>query len=302
MVKTIIPESKEHWLQLRSKNINSTEVAALFHCSPYITEFELWHRKKENISVDFEPTERVVWGTRLESAIANGIAEDNGLKIRQMKEYIFDEELRLGSSFDFAIEPDGILEIKNVDGLAFRDGWTGSEDDGSVEAPIFIEFQVQNELLVSSKKYALIGAFVGGNKTVLLRREPNLKVFEAIKAKVAAFWKSVDENVPPQPDFSRDVDTISKLYGYAEPGKVFDGRGNESLSSLMDKYKKTRDAAKEAEAARDAIKAECLTLIGDAEKVLGDGWSISAGIVGPAHIEYDRPGYRTFRPNFRKEK
>jgi predicted phage-related endonuclease len=43
---TTTPNDKNHWLELRSQNINSTESACLFGISPYITEFELYHRKQ----------------------------------------------------------------------------------------------------------------------------------------------------------------------------------------------------------------------------------------------------------------
>ena len=37
--------SEQAWLQQRAKDVTSTEVSALFGLSPYMTEFELWHRK-----------------------------------------------------------------------------------------------------------------------------------------------------------------------------------------------------------------------------------------------------------------
>jgi len=129
--ETIIPANESEWLALRTKDITSTDVAALFGLSPYCTLFELWHRKKNLTSVDFEATEWVKWGQRLQDSIAAGVAEDNGWVIRRMSEYVRIPELRIGASFDFSIETEyerpsetfekGLLEIKNVDSLAFRD-------------------------------------------------------------------------------------------------------------------------------------------------------------------------------------
>src|SRR3990172_11795006 len=120
-VETIKPKNEAEWLSLRMKDITSTEISALFGISPYSTEFELWHRKKNKLYVDFEETERMTWGLRLQNAIAKGIAEDQGWKVRRMNEYIRIPELRIGASFDFSIEgkdiEPGILEIKNVDSL-----------------------------------------------------------------------------------------------------------------------------------------------------------------------------------------
>src|ERR1700690_947728 len=143
--ETITPRDETHWHELRSKVITSTEVAALFGISPWMTLFELWHRKKNQTIVQIEPNTRMVWGNRLESAIANGVAEDYKLTIRPMKEFIQIPSWRLGASFDYAIDPDGGMEVKNVDGLAYKDGWLIQGD--MIEAPPHIEIQGQTQFL-----------------------------------------------------------------------------------------------------------------------------------------------------------
>ena len=43
-----------------------------------------------------------------------------------------------------------------------------------------------------------------------------------------------------------------------------------------------------------------LMAIGDAEKVIGNGFNISAGMVGECPIEYIRKGYRLFKLTWKK--
>lgn len=296
--QTITPRDKQHWLELRKPLITSTEVAALFGLSPWVTEYELWHRKHDNLEIEFEPNERMLWGTRLEAAIAAGVAEDEKLSIRKMDEFIFDPEKRLGASFDYAIGEDGILEIKNVDSLIFKDGWIVSDDN--VEAPVHIEIQVQTQLLVSGRKYVKIAPLIGGNKVVLIHREPDPTVIKAIEERVAAFWDSIRRNDPPKPDFIKDAEFISKLYKYAEPGKVI--VGTPRMGEMVLEYKRLGAIAKKADEEKDGVKAELLTMIGDAEKVQGEGFSISASMIGPAHVEYDRKPFRDFRTYIKKHK
>jgi hypothetical protein len=76
----ITPDSQDHWLQLRTQDVTSTESAALFGMSPYVTQFELWHRKKSGEQPEFKTNERMRWGNRLEAAIAHGIAEERGIR------------------------------------------------------------------------------------------------------------------------------------------------------------------------------------------------------------------------------
>lgn len=298
----------EEWRRLRSRDITSTESAALFGLSPYVTPFELWHRKRAGEIVELEPNERMKWGTRLQDPIAAGIAEDQGWKIRRRAQYERLPDRRLGASFDFTIlggdggdGGDGLLEVKNVDPLILRDEWVVDGED--VEAPPHIEMQVQHQLLVSGLRYAYIGALVGGNRAVLIRREPAPEIHESILAKADGFWKSVEAGVAPKPDFSRDADFIAKLYSSVKPGRVIDVAGDEEIADLVGHYRQCREAIEEHEAHKKEIKARLLTKIGDAEKALGKGFSISAGAVKPTRVEaYDRAGYRDFRVTVKKSK
>lgn len=302
-IEIIHPSDEAHWLSLRKQDVTSTEVAALFGISPYITAFELWHRKHDNLDVEFDVNERMKWGTRLQDSIAQGIADDNAWKIRRMTEYIRDPELRAGASFDFEFhslgDDEGILEIKNVDSLAFKDGWLVDGDD--VQAPPHIELQVQQQLMLSGRSAAYIGALIGGNRVVLIKREPDREVIQAIRKKIGEFWTSVCEHREPTPDFGRDSDFIARLYAFAEPGSVFNA--DDRVSKLAFAYKQAAQAVKEATEKKDAAKAEILTLVGSAEKVIGETFTISAGLTGPTRIEaYDRKGFRNFKISWKKEK
>ena len=202
MTVEIIPFTTEAaWLEARKQDVTSTESAALFGMSPYMTHFDLWHRKRFGLVPAFKTNERMKWGNRLEAAIAHGIADEKGWEIKPMKDYMRDPDLRLGSSFDFVITSLGEpvhLEIKNVDYLAFRDGWI-EHDDGSMEAPEHIEMQVQHQMAVSGFKRAYIGAFVGGNRFELIERERDEAVIAAIKSMTKLFWESVEEGKEPSP-------------------------------------------------------------------------------------------------------
>lgn len=295
----IIPNDRQHWLELRTQDITSTEMSALFGANPYGTLFELAHQKANKTIVELEENDRMKWGKRLEESIAKGVAEDQGWEVRRANEYIRLPHLRIGASFDFFIGDDGILEIKNVDALAFREGWF-IDDNGHVEAPAHIEFQVQVQLLVSGRKYAYIAALVGGNRVVLIKREADLAVHDAILVQAGAFWHKIDNNIPFHPNFEEDAAFIATLYGFAQPGKVWDVKGDEVIRNLALEYANAADNEKEAKKRKDGIKAQLLMAIGDHEKVLGDGFTISAGMVGPARVEYDREGYRNWRVSWKK--
>ena len=318
---TIAPESEQHWLDLRTQDLTSTDVAALFGLSPYKTLFELWHEKKSGEIVRLTENDRMRWGRRLEATVANGIAEDQGWLIRPFKEYMrLDDGLRIGASFDFRIitkfgnndhghgmnldpngrgwtrddsDDDAILEIKTVDFLAFRDGWT--IDDGFIEAPPHIEIQVQHQMLVSGLRRAYIGVMVGGNRIEVIERRADDAVHAGIIAKAAEFWQSIADNRAPEPVMPDDAQAVIRMYQFAEPGRVLDARGDARIASLLREYHRLRREASDLNELADVHKAELLQIIGEAEKVISDVGTVSAGIVGPTTISYERKPYRNFR-------
>jgi putative phage-type endonuclease len=310
----IVPKDQADWLAMRKADVTSTESAALFGMSPYTTHFELWHAKKTGVGREFQVNERMRWGNRLEAAIAHGIAEEQGWEIKPLKEYMRIPEARMGSSFDFVITnlPDGPvhLEIKNVDYLAFRDGWI-EHDDGSIEAPEHIEMQVQHQMAVSGFKRAFIGAFIAGNRGVVIERERDEDVIAAIKAKVAEFWRTVDAGEEPLPVMPGDAEAVIRLNQYAKPGKILDASGDANIAALVLEYKEAANAEANAKEDKEVAKAKLFEAIGDAEKVLLEGWTISAGIQAetpPTLITADmvgktyggRKGFRNLRINAKK--
>ena len=314
VIETIEIKNEQQWLEERLKDVTSTEVSALFNLSPYKTPFELYHEKRNGQVVSFKPNERMKWGTRFESAIAYGVAEDQGWTVQPMKVYMRDTEVRIGSSFDFEIISEehgrGILEIKNVDSLQFKRKW---RDDGAggIEAPEHIELQIQHQMLVTGIHWCVLVAMVGGNTPKIVFRRFDPRVGDRIKMKVAEFWDSVDNGVAPSADYSRDADLIAQIYSQATDGEIFDAKGDAEIANLMSKYKQAKEQIGFYEKKLDEVKAQMLEKIGTASKVIGEWGSISCGrtkdspgkaitadMVGT--ITGARKGYRMFTTNLKE--
>lgn len=308
----IITETEQQWLELRTKDITSTDVSALFNLSPYKTEFELFHEKRAGEVVKIEANERMKWGNRLESAIAHGVAEDQGWSIQPLKVYMRDPDARMGSSFDFEIiHPEhgkGIMEIKNVDSLVYRKNWK-DDGNGNIEAPEHIELQVQHQMDVSGYEWCAIVAMVGGNTTKVAFRRRDPIVGHVIRQRVAAFWDRVANNDAPSPDYTRDAEFIAQLYSNVEIGKVYDGASDATFAALVEDYQaaviKRTTADKDAEIA----KAKILERVGTAERAIGSFGSINLSktknslgtLITPEMVGTyvgARNGYRQFKITF----
>lgn len=287
------------WHGLRNGVVTSTGMSALLGVSQYKTRLELWYEFVSGTQQEVKENERMVWGNRLEPVIAAGIAEDNKWTIEPMKTFWRIPELKAGSSFDFKITNNdqrpnqtGILEIKNVDSLIFKDKWL-VEDGEVIEAPPYIEVQAMFQLFITGYDYITIGAFVGGNKPVTLTRVPDQQMFQLFTEKLKEFWHSVENKIEPEVDWERDAEFIRKLNQSVNPGTQIDA--TPEISEAVMQYLVVSKKIKELESKKEATKAFLLTHIGEAEKVVSQDFSISAGYVGPADVAYTREGYRNMR-------
>ena len=309
------PKSRDEWLALRHKYVSSTEVSALFGVSRYLTAFELALVKQDKVPSSFEASERSEWGLYLQLPVAKKFADDYGIKVRALNAYAVHEDAGMGASFDYEIvgvkdgeapkgdvlrdmwktNGPGVLEIKTVDYLIFRDQWH-EDKDGNYEAPAGIEIQVQQELHCIERKWAVIGVLVAGNQGHVLIRDYDADVGKALEAKCRAFWRDLKAGKLPPPTLPEDADIMRKIYAYAEPGKLLDAQDDKEIHSLCAEYADAQQLAKGAEDRKKTVQAKLLEKIGTAEKVLVDGFTISAGMVAPAWVErYERAGYRNLR-------
>ena len=252
MTAIVIPiTSRDQWLAERAKDVTSTEVAALFGLSPYVTEFELWHRKRDGVIEDHEPDERIRWGTRLQDAIAAGVAEDRKWHIRRIDEYMRDPSLRLGASFDFeAVDAElgrGLAEIKNVDRAEFYEKW--ADLPSGLEAPQHIELQAQVQMEVADAPWCAIVALVGGNDARVTVRMRDREIGQHIRRRVEAFWQSIDAGIPPKPNYDQDAEFLCRLHGRADKGVEIEA--DAELEQWLARYVAVGEIAKE----RDGLKA-----------------------------------------------
>ena len=306
-IMTLSPE----YFAAKTKDVTSTEVSALprFDLNKYKTSFELWWEKKTGQVLSAEPNERMRWGVLLEPAIAEMVREVLRIETRPFKEYLRKPKDRLGASFDHevlsSVNGPGILEIKNVDAIVFKNEW----DEDNMPPPV--ELQIQAQMEVAEREYAYCGVCVGGNTLKTYFRKRDRKVGKIILKANAEFWAMVEADTPPAPDFSRDAAAIARLYSHSRPGLVIEA--DEEISSLVMSYMTFQETLKHSQAKLDEYKARLLERIGEAEKVVGEGFSISAKEVQPSlgtliteamvgQTYGGRKGYRTFRVNKREEK
>lgn len=266
----------------RASVVGASEVAALFDASPWLTRFELWHRKRGTIAtpefnavVDGAPeNERVYFGVKLEPVIIDAACERWGYEP-------IDTPARLSNGKGLGGHPDqlvrcpirgpGILEVKTAD-------WLVAKKWGD-EPPLHYLLQSQAYQGLAGVTWGDVIVLVGGNQLVRHQYEFRPKVYAEIEARVAAFWCSIEAGKAPKPDYARDGETIAETIG--SPGDtLIDLRRDNRMPELCQEFLDAKAAETAAAARVDAAKAEILEKLGANAEALVEGYACRVPMQG----------------------
>lgn len=305
MAIIVHPSSHEHWLRHRAQDITSTEIAALYGVSPYNTELELYHHKRNGTYEALEDNERMKWGRRLQDVIAAGIAEDYGWKIKPMTFYARHSTQRgMGASFDFEVIFEdgvkGILEIKAVDFVQHRDNWI--EDGNNSEAPVHIEFQLQHQLEVMKDdgyERGAVGALVSGNKPIVIIRDRDADMGRGFCERIEKFWCDVNSGNEPVPNFERDGELLRKLYP-DDNGNTIVLNDNNRAIHLCNEYMIAQQIESAGKTRKEIAANELLSIIGPSQAALIGDFEMSAKTTHRSAYTVDETNYRNIRVKRRK--
>ncbi|MET0439163.1 MAG: YqaJ viral recombinase family protein [Devosia sp.] len=267
----------------RASVVGASEVAALFGCSPWLTHFELWHRKVGNISVpefnargdDGAPVNsRIHWGVKLERLVIEEACERWG--------YVpLDTPKRLDNGKGLGGHPDqivqcpirgrGVLEVKTVD-------WIQRKKWGD-EPPLHYLIQPQVYAGLAGTDWADVIVMVLGGKSDLERFQYDFRpvLYADIEARVSNFWQSIEDGKPPKPDYARDGDAIASVIGEPDDTLV-DLRRNNRAGLLAADFLDAKARAKAADMEADAAKAELLEIIGTAGAAMLEGYRVGCNM------------------------
>lgn len=269
--------------QFRAVHVGSSEVSALFDCCPYLTHFELFHRKMGNIATpafdamgsDGSPDdERIFWGIRLEGAILDAACERFGYTNLE-RNVTLSNRNGLGAHPDaLAYCPNrksrGYLEVKTVDWMV-RKQW-------GAEPPAHYLLQSQSGQGLARAEWGDVLVLVGGNRFERFCYDFRPKIYAEIERRVEAFWQSIEANEPPPADYTRDLDTIAELYRDGNDETV-DLRTDNLAHEAAAAFLFAKEARLAAEKREDAAKAELLDKLGTAGTALLNGFSVRCATV-----------------------
>ncbi len=269
-------KNETEWLRERSKDLTSTEVAALLGMSEYKSRFRLWQEKAGLIESDFEDNPFTTWGRRLQNTVALGIAEDMGWIVEDLSLlYVRHPDLKFGSSLDQKVICDergvGLQEIKTTFIFSDERGWTKSA------APIPYEMQLQAQLHNAKKNgesfdFGVISALDGRKSTRNYFRQYDPTFGLLLENEVADFWQSIREGKPPDPDYIADEELIYSMLPAPRKKEQINLSNNPEAVALIKKYneadekiKPLKEQIKPLENEKKEAKNRLLSMVGNAE-------------------------------------
>jgi predicted phage-related endonuclease len=280
------------WHHLRSQVVGGSEVAALFGAQPdyCLSLYGLWMVKAGRVPLPTVSNPRTVWGLKLEAAIAEGCAEQEGWTIRKGSHVVDPVTPGMGCTLDFIIESGepgkghGALEIKNVDRLVHARSW----QDG--EPPMHILLQHQHQMACTGYSWGAVGELIGGNELRIYRYEARPRLIADIRRRVREFWQSIEAGCEPSVDGSDTTTAILRALNLETIDEVADLTADNEAPEICAGLLHATEARKAAEHVENEFKNRLIQKLGPNRKARAQGFFISTAITPEKPARAAEPG------------
>lgn len=269
-------DDRAAWLARRQADVTASVAGALLGIHDFTTLYGLWCLKAGLLTEDPEESAPMRRGRLLEPIALHALREDTGWHIEPAGFYYRDPIARIGATPDaFAIDREqpgfGVVQVKSVEPSVFRTKW--KTEDGTIEPPLWITVQAILEATLSGASWAVVAPLVVGHGVEVHAIPVPLHagVMTRLRTEVAKFWRSVDANEPPDPDYAADGATIAGLWS-DDNGMEIDLTADARLPQLAAERDELKIALKAATDRVAVIDAEFKHRLGPNEAArLADG-------------------------------
>ena len=258
------------WLSARDSLFGASDAAAALGLSPYKSPFELYCEKK-GLVAKFTGNAATRLGQRMEPVVLAEYETITGRELHRPVPLLISKEFPfIGATPDSLMDGDGGIQPVEAKTTTWRRAEEFGEE-GTDEIPTDYVLQTQQQMLVVGASKCDVAVLLDGRTLKLYTVHRHEKLIESIIKAERELWERIQNNDPPEPDFSRpDTLDLVKSMHITEPGKtiIFDRR----IEELWNRYRSLRDQVSLCEREQDAIKAEIFHAMGDAEAgLLPDG-------------------------------
>lgn len=243
--------------ELRSKHIGSSDAPAIIGVDPYRNAYDVWLEKTGRLEPSDDSSEAADIGNMIESSLLDWAASEIGARIIKNQRRVNGllaanhDALVRGHPWGLEAKTTGILTPHMA-----RDEWG---DAGTDQVPDRVLVQCHHQMIVSDLELVYVPALIGGRGRVLFEIKRSAELYDAMRERLAAWWRDhVEADVPPA-GISPSLDTLKRAR--REPNKVVD-----VPADLFLRWTEARIMANAAKEQEEDAKAAVLAAMGDAEE------------------------------------
>lgn len=290
---TTLIDDREKWLKLRERNVNASEIAALFTCHPYTSALRLWAEKSGKLPREAVENMATRRGQIFEAAVGEALRLMHPeWKIAPGGVYHQLPEARLGCTPDFvAKDEDGnrfLIQAKTVTPDKWESEWTPTP-------PLHFLLQVQTEMLVAGHDRALLAVMVMDGQDFPVYEywyKEDAETQEYILLRASQFWGAVEEGREPKLDGKHDRGTLAALYPDPDREAVASLHHSPEIIEACAKHKALGVQVKALEAEREAVGAVIVGALRNHSKAEAGRYRISWPAIAPSSYTVNRAAHR----------
>ena len=273
----------DEWHAERRKGIGGSDAAAVAGLSQWSTALDVYYEKiGEGTNEESTAMRR---GTLLEPAIRQMYADETGRQVVQPEKAFVNTPLDfVRANLDGVASGEIVLECKSA---RDRSGWG---EPGTSDIPIVYLCQVQHNMMAARMHRTDVAVLFGDFEFTIYPIEADPEFQSLLLEQEAAFWRCVQQRIPPEPVSSADiqrrwprgiVDAVAASSRDVQAARV--------LSAVKDSIKSLGEIKEQAEA---ILKAS----IKDAEGLAVDGETLCTWKNARSTDHFDKTRFQRENP------
>jgi len=248
--------SREAWLEQRRKTIGGSDAAGIVGLSKWASPFSVW-TEKTGRAAEKEDTEAMRQGRDLESYVAQRWSEETGKRVYRVSAMLYNplypfahadiDRMVVGENAGLECKTTFSLDLKQFNGVEF---------------PVQYYAQCVHYLAVTgaARWYLAVLAYGRGFFTFVLERDQ--AEIDALMAAEAAFWKQVEQDIPPETDGSEATTTALQMIYPTSQKMTVDLFGRDTV---LQEYMRLKADKKALDYRIDELENTIKSDMGDAE-------------------------------------
>lgn len=255
------------------KTVSASQAAMLFSASPYGTPRTLFDFLHDGLDIDDKENDSMEFGKFAQPFILKRTAEQLNLEVIPNEKDVYERHAKepLGCTIDAHLtcpsRGPGIVEAKSVRWQVHKEDWVAKK------APLHIELQLQEQMLVRGASWGVIACMVGANEDfILYERRPDERVYKRLITEARLMMSKVaNHDRPPAFGHKMELKGLEALFPEIVPTKKFTEPENTKLGKMLLDFAEAQKTVSMFEKIKKELQPQILDITKDCGDVRAFG-------------------------------